>query len=97
MATFLHNLMEGLRGREQFLEDKAEKLSAEAKGDDAYMQEYKTLQEDLSAFKKRVSELQEAGDDYDEHFERKIKDDHRQLEVKIDTWARSWKDSGATH
>lgn len=90
MGSFLHNLMEGLRGREQFLEDKAEKLSAEAKGDDAYMAEYVALQQDLDAFKKRVTDLQDKGEDFDEHFERKIEDDHRQLEVKINTWAKSW-------
>lgn len=97
MGTFLHNLMEGLRGREKFLEDKLERAPATAKDDDTYMTEYKTLQKDLDEFKKRVSDLQEKGEDYDEHFERKIKDDHRQLEVKIDTWAKSWKESDSTH
>ncbi len=97
MGNFLHNLMEGLRGREQFLENRVNDLPSNAKDNDAYMKEYKALQSDLDDFKKRVAELQDKGEDYDEHFERKIEDDHRQLEVKIDTWARSWEDSGATH
>lgn len=92
MGKFLHNLMEGLRGREQFLEDKVSKMPEQAKDDDAYMAEYVALQQDLDAFKKRVADLQEEDADYDEHFERKINDDHRELEVKIDTWAKSWDD-----
>ncbi|MBO6503647.1 MAG: hypothetical protein JJ850_13410 [Kordiimonadaceae bacterium] len=89
MATFLHNLMEGLRGREQFLEDKLSALE-EAKADEQYVQEYRDLQNDLGNFKKRVADLQAEGKDFDEHFERKIKDDHRELEVRIDTWSKTW-------
>lgn len=89
MGTFLHNLMEGLRGREQFLEDKLSALE-EAKADEQYVQEYRDLQKDLGTFKKRVADLQAEGKDFDEHFERKIKDDHRELEVRIDTWSKTW-------
>ncbi len=88
MATFLHNLMEGLRGREKFLEDQLSTIK-ERKAEDQYVQEYKDLQKDLSSFKTRVAELQAEGKDFDEHFERKIKDDHRQLEVRIDTWSKT--------
>lgn len=90
MGTFLHNLMEGLRGREKFLEDKVKDMPVAETSDDAFVTEYKTLQSELDAFKNRLAELQEKGEDYDEHFERKIKDDHRELEVKIDSWAKSW-------
>lgn len=89
MATFLHNLMEGLRGREQMLEDKLSDIE-EAKADDQYVQEYRDLQKDLTSFKQHVADLQAEGKDFDEHFERKIKGDHRQLEVRIDTWSKNW-------
>lgn len=89
MATFLHNLMEGLRGREKFLEDKLSTIK-EAKSEGQYVQEYRDLQKDLTSFKERVAELQAEGKDFDEHFERKIKDDHRELEVRIDTWSKNW-------
>ena len=89
MATFLHNLMEGLKGREQMLEDKLSDIE-EAKADDQYVQEYRDLQKDLTSFKQRVADLQAEGKDFDEHFERMIKDDHRQLEVRIDTWSKNW-------
>ena len=81
--------MEGLRGREQMLEDKLSDIE-EAKADDQYVQEYRDLQKDLTSFKQRVADLQTEGKDFDEHFERKIKDDHRQLEVRIDTWSKNW-------
>ena len=90
MATFLHNLMEGLRGREKFLEEKLGSSTDLAKENDPYLAECKSLQADLDAFKKRLSDLQAKGEDYDEHFERKITDDHRELEVRIDSWAKSW-------
>lgn len=97
MGTFLHRLMEGLRGREQFMEGKDASMPTAIRESDTYMKEYKALQSDLEAFREKVAGLQEKGGDYDEHFERKIEDDHRALEVRIDTWARSWTDSGATH
>ena len=92
MATFLHNLMEGLRGREKFLEQKMSDVIAQKKSEDPYLVQYESLQSELGAFRKKIANLQGSGEEYDEHFERKIKDDHRQLEVKIDTWAKSFDD-----
>ncbi len=89
MATFLHNLMEGLRGREKFLEQKMSDIIAEKKSKDSYVEQYNSLRAELGDFKKKIATFQNSGEDYDEHFERKIKDDHRQLEIKIDTWAKS--------
>lgn len=90
MGKFLHDLMEGLRGREKFLEDKIGTTPAESKDDDSFMAEYKSLQDEVDAFKQRIEDLQAKGEDYDEHFERKIKDDHHRLEVRIDSWAKSY-------
>lgn len=90
MATFLHNLMEGLRGREKFLEQKMSDIIAKKKADEPYSVKYDSLQRELRDFRDKIAELQESGKEYDEHFERKIKDDHRQLEIKIETWAKSF-------
>lgn len=88
MSTFLHNLMEGLRGREQFLEDKASSILA-TQADELRQKEIQSLRAELKDFKERIKKLQESGESYDEHFERSIKDDHRQLEVRIDSWSKS--------
>ncbi len=90
MSTFLHNLMEGLRGREKFLEQKMSDIIAKKKDDEPYSTQYDSLQRELGSFRKKITAFQDSGEEYDEHFERKIKDDHRQLEIKIDAWAKSF-------
>lgn len=95
MATFLHNLMEGLRGREKFLEQKMSDIIAQKKSKSPYEEQYNSLQKEIDDFKNKIADLQETGRDYDEHFERKIKDDHQRLEVKIDAWAISSPDDTA--
>ena len=92
MATFLHNLMEGLRGREKFLEQTMSDIIAQKKSKEPYEAQYNALQKEIGEFRNKVSGLQETGKDYDEHFETKIKDAHQQLEIKIDAWAKSWSD-----
>lgn len=93
MATFLHNLMEGLRGRERFLEQKLSDIIAKKKTEDPYMVKYEALRDELKTFQEKIVAFQESGKDYDEHFERKIKDEHQQLEIKIDTWSKSFDDT----
>jgi predicted nucleic acid-binding Zn-ribbon protein len=87
MGDFVHNLMESLRGREQYLEDSLKTLK-ERKGADQYLADYQSLQEDLKSFQQRLSNLRDKGEGFDEHFERKIKDEHRELEVKVDAWSK---------
>lgn len=90
MTTFLHNLMEGLRGREKYLEEKMSDIIAKKKHAEPYMIQLQSLQGELNKFKQKISDLQAEGKDYDEHFESKIKDDKQHLEIKIDAWAKSW-------
>ncbi len=92
MATFLHNLMEGLRGREKFLEQKLSDIVAQKKSKEPYETQFNTLQNEIDDFKNKIADLQKTGKDYDEHFERKIKDDQQQLEIRIDACAKSWSD-----
>jgi len=92
MATFLHNLMEGLRGREKFLEQTMSDIIAQKKSKEPYERQYKTLQKEIDEFRKKIADLQETATDYDEHFERSINDANKQLEVKIDAWAKSSSD-----
>lgn len=90
MATFLHNLMEGLRGREKYLEQKMSDVIAEKKRAEPYMAQLESLQSELDKFKQKISDLHATDKDYDEHFESTIKDDRQELEVKIDAWTKSW-------
>ena len=92
MATFLHNLMEGLRGREKFLEETMSDIVSRKKTEESYQAQYNALQKEIGEFKNKVANMQELGKDYNEHFERKIKAAHEQLEIKIDAWAKSWSD-----
>ncbi len=92
MATFLHNLMEGLQGREKFLEQTMSNIIAQKKSKEPYQAQYNALQKEISEFRNKISDLQETGEDYAEHFESRIKDAHQQLEIKIDAWAKSWSD-----
>jgi predicted nucleic acid-binding Zn-ribbon protein len=92
MNSFLQNLKEGLQGREKFLEEKFSSLIGKKKDEKSFTAQYDKLQEDLKAFQKRISELEVKGEDFDEKFTRKIKDDHQYLDLKIETWAKSWTD-----
>lgn len=95
MSSFIHNLKEGLQGREKFLEEKFQSLVGKKKDEKSFTAQYDKLQEDLKSFQKRVSKLEAKGEVFDEKFEREIKDDHRHLDLKIEAWAKSWTDKEA--
>ena len=91
MSQFIHRLAEGLRTREQFLEDHSEHPVFEADGGQDIKSEYNALVSDLKAFSERVSVLEKKGEGFDEHFEREISDELEHLSVKIDTWSKKVK------
>ncbi len=92
MTSFLHKLAEGLRAREQYLEDHTDHPVFEADRGEDFKDAYDDLLAEVKEFSRRVRDLAEAGEDYDEHFERKISDEHHKLSVKIDSWVKSIKD-----
>lgn len=88
MTSFLHKLVEELRTREQYLEDHSAHPVFDADESGAFKKEYDKLKAELESFNERVQKASEAGDDFEDHFEREIKDEHQQLSVKIDTWSK---------
>lgn len=92
MTNFLHKLAEGLRAREQYLEDHTDHPVFEADRGSEFKDQYDALVAEVKTFTERLEELAAAGKDYDEHFERKISDEHHNLSVKIDSWVKNFKD-----
>ena len=89
MSKFMHKLVEALRTREQYLEDhSAHPVFESAVGND-FKREYDVLVSELKTFFDLIEKFAETGEDYDEHFERKINDQHKQLSIKIDAWAKT--------
>ncbi len=88
MSTFMHKLAEGLRTREQYLEDHSEHPVFETDTGQDIKSEYNDLVADLKAFSDRVAALEKEGVDFDEHFERDINKELEHLSVKIDTWSK---------
>lgn len=88
MTSFLHKLVEELRTREQYLEDHSAHPVFDTDESGAFKQEYDKLKAELDSFNQRVQKASDAGDDFDEHFEREIKGEHQLLSVKIDTWSK---------
>ncbi len=89
MSDFMHRLVEALRTREQYLEDHSEHPVFESEEGSNFKRDYDVLVSELKAFSDLVGKFNETGEDYDEHFERKIGDVHEQLSVKIDAWAKT--------
>jgi hypothetical protein len=88
MSNFLHKLVEELRTREQYLEDHSTHPVFDTDEGDTFRREYDKLKAELDCFNERVQKARDADEDYDEHFEREIKDQHRHLSLKIDTWSK---------
>ena len=84
----MHKLAEGLRTREQYLEDHSEHPVFETDRGHDIKSEYNDLVADLKAFSERVETLEKEGVDFDEHFERDINKELEHLSVKIDTWSK---------
>ena len=91
MTSFLHKLAEGLRAREQYLEDHTRQPAFEADRGSDLKDDYENLIAEVKDFTDRLDRLAAEGKDYDEHFERKINDEHHNLSVKIDSWVKNFK------
>lgn len=91
MSDFLHNLAEGLRTREKLLEEHSTSTLFDKPEGGAFKQEYDALMEEIKRFRERIEKAKAAKKDFDEHFERKIDEDNRQLAIKIDTWQKTYK------
>lgn len=89
MTQFMHKLAEGLRTREQFLEDHSDHPVFKSDNGQDFENDYNALVADLKAFSERVESLKKEGVDFDEHFERQVSDELEQLSVKIDTWSKN--------
>lgn len=92
MTRFLHKLAEALRAREQYLEDHSTHPAFEIGTEGNYKRDYDNLVTELKDFSSRISDLKAKGEDFDEHFEREISNEHQKLMVKIDTWAKNLED-----
>ena len=92
MSEFLHKLAEGLRTKEKMMEDHAAVSAFDAPEASKFKLEHDKLVDELKSFREKVDKALESGKDFDEHFERKIGDEHENLFVKIDTWQKSSKD-----
>lgn len=86
MSEFLHKMAEGLRTREKFLEDHDEHPVFNLDDGKHFRQEYEALLADVRAFGDRIKTLRSAKQDFDEHFEKEIKDANEKIFVEIDTW-----------
>lgn len=87
MNEFMHNLVENLRVREQYLEDhSAHPVFESAKGSDL-KNDYDILVSEIKSFSDLIEKYAAKGEEFDEHFERKIGDETEKLSVKIDAWA----------
>ncbi len=91
MISFMHKLAEGLRSREQYLEDHSVHPIFDGEDGDSIKEEYLNLLSDLKEFSERVDQLTAVGKEYDEHFIRNIKNEHEKLSVRIDAWAKKIK------
>jgi len=89
MTEFMHKLAEGLRAREQYLEDHSEHPVFQTEEGDIYKKRYDKLVAEWKEFTGRIDKLAAAGEDYDEHFEQNIQDEQRKLSLKIDAWAKT--------
>lgn len=89
--SFLSKLAEGLRSREKSLEDHNDHPTFEADHNDVLKSEFDTLRDEVKAFREKVEKAQNSGEDYDEHFEKKIEDEHQKLSIKIDAWGEKLK------
>ena len=92
MTSFMHELAQGLRTREQYLEEHSKHPIFEKEESGSLRQDYDALVSDLKAFYDRIDKLMASGEDYDEHFEREIKTEHERLSLKIDTWEKKLPD-----
>ncbi len=89
MTSFMHKLAEGLRTREQYLEEHSEHPIFEVEDGNNFKEQYDALVKELKEFSSRIDDLAAAGEDFDEHFKRKIKDENEQLSIRIDAWAKN--------
>ncbi len=89
MTSFIHKLAEGLRTREQYLEEHSEHPIFETEEGDLFKEQYDDLVTELREFSTRIGDLAKSGEDFDEHFERKISNENEHLSIKIDAWAKS--------
>ncbi|VAW01989.1 hypothetical protein MNBD_ALPHA01-1821 [hydrothermal vent metagenome] len=89
MTSFMHKLAEGLRTREQYLEEHSEHPIFETEEGDIFKEQYDDLVTELKEFSNRVGDLAAAGEDFDERFEREISDSNEHLSIKIDAWAKN--------
>lgn len=90
MSKFMHKLAEALRAREQYLEDHSAHPVFESEKESNFKRDYDILVSELKTFSDLVTKFSGTGEDYDEHFERKINDEHKQLSVKIDAWVKTF-------
>lgn len=88
MSNFMHKLAEGLRVREQYLEDHSSHPVFDAKDANSFREEYEVLVTEVRDFSARLQRLAATGQDYDEHFIREIRDRNDHLSIKIDAWAK---------
>ncbi len=88
MTSFMHKLAEGLRSREQYLEDHSVHPIFNGEDGDSIKEEYLNLLSELKDFSERVDRLTAIGKEYDEHFIRNIKNEHENLSIRIDAWAK---------
>ncbi|NOZ65949.1 MAG: hypothetical protein GXP00_05550 [Alphaproteobacteria bacterium] len=88
MSNFMHKLAEGLRAREQYLEDHSAHPVFENKDENAFALKYEALKDELKAFSDLVKKLADRGEAFDETFERKIESEHEQLSVRIEAWVK---------
>ena len=89
MSEFLHKLAEGLRSREKMMEDHAEHSVFDQPEGDKYQQEYNALMAEIKEFSDKIEKARKAKEDFDEHFEREIEENHQKLSVKVDTWQKT--------
>ncbi len=89
MTSFMHKLAEGLRTREQYLEEHSEHPIFETEEGDIFKEQYDGLVAELKEFSNRIGDLAKSGEDFDEHFEREISDSNEHLSIKIDAWAKN--------
>jgi len=94
MTTFMHKLAEGLRTREQYLEEHSDHPIFETEEGDLFKRDYDKLIAEIKEFSTRVDQLVAEGKDFDEHFEREISDENQNLFLKIDQWAHGLKKTG---
>lgn len=94
MVGFMHKLAEGLRVREQYLEDHSDHplFETEADEDGTFKTKYDELIAEWREFTERVNEMMASGEDYDEHFQRKIQDEQKKLSLKVDAWKKKLED-----